>query len=347
MELEFFFLQLLLLRTSAHALLVCEMALMAGGCFLTGIEEPDDSTATDEECPAEGALLDAKAAPAKSTEEEGEEDGEEGGDSSDPSEADRVAALEDLSEADRVAALEEVERQFADAAAVHQEMRQRDARREVQQLLDRLDCVASEREALQTYLDQLRQRRDDTGEAVRADGFEGLVGTMIDDAQARRAFDNGSGLVAARQLLSPEDGGERETQDALQEVLRLDAALSRLRSRAPARVACAPQRGATAQIGGGRRPAPCPKGQKLPRPSLSGTFGISAIDEERVQALLAMPVPVDPEVVSIAPGDGFMPSEGELARLRHVEAKLQLALLSDDHDDDERGLAVIDENSSP
>ena len=80
---------------------------------------------------------------------------------------------------------------------------------------------------------------------------------------------------------------------------------------------------------------------------MSGTFGISAIDEERVQALLAMPVPVDPEVVSIAPGDGFMPSEGELARLRRVEAKLQLALLSDDHDDDERGLAVIDENSSP
>ena len=53
------------------------MALIAGGCFLTGIEEPDDSTATDEECPAEGALLDSKAAPAKSTEEEGEEEGEE------------------------------------------------------------------------------------------------------------------------------------------------------------------------------------------------------------------------------------------------------------------------------
>lgn len=109
----------------------------------------------------------------------------------------------------------------------------------------------------------------------------------------------------------------------------------------------------SAQSESDRRANRGPKSHQPPRPL--GTFGLSAADEERVQALLAMPLPADPDLVSIAPGwacrharvlsralflycerelrtsasgEGFTPPECELTQLHDIEAKL--AHLGDD-----------------
>ena len=111
------------------------------------------------------------------------------------------------------------------AAEVHAAQADRAALQE--HLVNRTDAARDEHKALQSYLEQLRSRQDETGDAMRSANFETEVDTLANRGRAER--ETGTGAASGGRDVSVDrimkHVNDPATFEALLEVQRLDEAL--------------------------------------------------------------------------------------------------------------------------